>query len=302
MKVLITGGIGFVGCNLIEFLRNFHPSFEVIAIDNLSRKGCHLNLTKLDRIDAKFLHCDIRSRSDVESIPKTDWVIDCAANPSVLAGLNHSSSSLQLMENNLVGTLNLIEYCKRHNAGLILLSTSRVYSASKLSRLSVIEENTRFSLDDSIKCKGLSREGITEKFSTTPPLSLYGVSKISSELLALEYGLNFDFPIWIDRCGVMAGAGQFGKAEQGIISYWIHSFKESKPLSFIGFSGSGLQVRDALHPLDVAPLLVSQMQNPDKDAPSIINLGGKSTNGCSMDRNGLVACQSALGLEARNND
>ena len=100
MKVLITGGIGFVGCKIIEFLRNNHPSFEIIAIDNLSRKGCHLNLSELNRIDAKFLHCDIRSRSDLESIPKADWVIDCAANPSVLAGLNHSSSSLQLMENN----------------------------------------------------------------------------------------------------------------------------------------------------------------------------------------------------------
>ena len=282
MKVLITGGIGFVGCKIIEFLRNNHPSFEIIAIDNLSRKGCHLNLSKLNRIDAKFLHCDIRSRSDLESIPKADWVIDCAANPSVLAGLNHSSSSLQLMENNLVGTLNLIEYCKRHNAGLILLSTSRVYSAAELSRFSVIEEKTRFFLDASIERKGLSQEGITEEFSTTPPLSLYGASKISSELLALEYGLNFNFPVWIDRCGVMAGAGQFGKADQGIISYWIHSFREAKPLSYIGFGGSGLQVRDALHPQDVAPLLVSQMQNPDKDAPSIINLGGGLENSTSL--------------------
>jgi len=282
MKVLITGGIGFVGFKLIEFLRNNHPSFEVIAIDNLSRKGCHLNLSELTKIGARFIHCDIRLRSDLESLPKADWVIDCAANPSVLAGLSNSSSSLQLMENNLIGTLNLIEYCKRHNAGLILLSTSRVYSASELSRLSVIEESSRFSLDDSINYKGLSRVGITEDFSTAPPLSLYGASKISSEQLALEYGLNFDFPVWINRCGVMAGAGQFGKADQGILSYWIHSFNERKPLSYLGFGGTGLQVRDALHPQDIAPLLVSQMQTPDKDAPSIINLGGGLENSTSL--------------------
>ena len=169
MKVLITGGIGFVGCKIIEFLRNNHPSFEVIAIDNLSRKGCQLNLTKLNRIDAKFLHCDIRSRSDVESIPKADWVIDCAANPSVLAGLNHSSSSLQLMENNLVGTLNLIEYCKRHNAGLILLSTSRVYSAAKLSRFQSLKKKPDFPLMLQSSAKDFLKKGSPKNFQQPPP-------------------------------------------------------------------------------------------------------------------------------------
>ena len=61
------------------------------------------------------------------------------------------------------------------------------------------------------------------------PLSLYGASKLASETLILEYGECFGFPVWINRCGVLAGAGQFGKADQGIFSFWIHSFKEKIP-------------------------------------------------------------------------
>ena len=68
--------------------------------------------------------------------------------------------------------------------------------------------------------------GISEDFPTTAPLSLYGASKLASETLILEYGECFDFPVWINRCGVLAGAGQFGKADQGIFSFWIHSFRE----------------------------------------------------------------------------
>ena len=95
--------------------------------------------------------------------------------------------------------------------------------------------------------------------------------------------------------GVLAGAGQFGKADQGIFSYWIHSFCEKKPLKYIGFNGSGLQVRDALHPKDLVQLLVLQMQNPDQDAPKIINLGGGVENSISLKQ--LSAwCEERFGL------
>ena len=258
-----------------------HSNLQIIGLDNFSRKGSELNISDLTELGINLIRGDVRSQSDIDALPKVDWVIDCAANPSVLAGLDGQSSSRQLMEHNLLGTINLLEYCKSHKAGLILLSTSRVYSASELATLPVVSSDNRFDVQD-CDISGASSLGISEDFPTTAPLSLYGASKLASETLILEYGKCFDFPIWINRCGVLAGAGQFGKADQGIFSFWIHSFRENKPLKYIGFNGTGHQVRDALHPKDLVPLLSQQMLEPNKEAPQVINLGGGFENSLSL--------------------
>jgi maleate isomerase len=83
--------------------------------------------------------------------------------------------------------------------------------------------------------------------------------------LALEYGETFGFPVWIDRCGVLAGAGQFGQPAQGIFAWWIHRWVQRKPLKYIGFEGRGLQVRDCLHPADLAALLAHQLADAQCD-------------------------------------
>jgi CDP-paratose 2-epimerase len=124
---------------------------------------------------------------------------------------------------------------------------------------------------------------IAETFSTAAPVSLYGATKLTSEILALEYGAAFDFPVWINRCGVMAGAGQFGRPDQGIFAFWLHSWREKRPLKYIGFDGMGRQVRDCLHPRDLVPLLVKQMaarnsgpgtKNHEQTTPRVVNLSG----------------------------
>ena len=281
MKILITGVAGFAGLSIAKMLLHSHSNLQIIGLDNFSRKGSDLNISELTILGIDLVRGDIRSQSDIDALPKVDWVIDCAANPSVLAGIDGQSSSRQLMEHNLLGTINLLEYCKSHKTGLILLSTSRVYSASELAALPVKSSHDRFELQD-CKVSGASRIGISEGFPTTAPLSLYGASKLASETLILEYGECFDFPVWINRCGVLAGAGQFGKADQGIFSFWIHSFREKKPLKYIGFNGTGHQVRDALHPRDLVPLLSRQILEPDWEAPKIINLGGGIDNSLSL--------------------
>jgi CDP-paratose 2-epimerase len=129
----------------------------------------------------------------------------------------------------------------------------------------------------------VSAAGLTEHFSTTPPLSLYGTSKLTSELLALEYGSLHGFPVWINRCGVLAGAGQFGRADQGIYSYWLHAWKAKRPLRYLGFGGAGHQVRDALHPRDLVPLLLQQMEHDSHGSLSrIYNVSGGITNSMSL--------------------
>jgi CDP-paratose 2-epimerase len=212
-----------------------------------------------------------------------DWVVDAAANPSVLAGVNAGTSAKQLMEHNLGGTLNLLEFCRERSAGLILLSTSRVYSIRALASVPVVERDKAFVIDSTKELgTGVSSAGVSEEFSTVPPVSLYGSTKRCSELLALEYSGAFNMPLWINRCGVMAGGGQFGKPEQGIFAYWIHAWAQRRPLKYIGFGGSGFQVRDCMHPSDLARMIALQVSDPKRDVPKIANVSGGAESAISL--------------------
>ncbi len=282
MKLLITGLCGFAGSSLAFELQRRIEGLEIRGLDNLSRAGSELNRGLFRARGIRCVHGDVRNPSDLEGLPRPDWIIDAAANPSVLAGAVGGVSSRQLMEHNLVGTLNLLEHAKRHSAGLALLSTSRVYSLSRLAALPMETRNGAFAPRfDSIDEPGLSSRGVAEAFPTQPPLSLYGSAKLASEILALEYGAAFRLPVFINRCGVLAGPGQFGKADQGIFSFWVHSFREKRPLKYIGFGGSGRQVRDCLHPRDLADLLARQLRQPEK-AGRAVNVSGGVGNSMSL--------------------
>jgi CDP-paratose 2-epimerase len=283
MRVLITGACGFVGSSVAAALRELDEGISIVGMDNFIRPGSEMNRLKLIRLGVRIVHGDVRQASDFESLPETDWALDAAANPSVLAGVDGKSSSRQLVEHNLLGTVNLLEYCKQRNAGLILLSSSRVYSVGALSSLPLQVCAERFVIDGSGPLPtGVSSAGISEEFSTQAPISLYGSTKLASEALALEYGATFGFPVWINRCGVLAGAGQMGTAEQGIFSYWVHSHSRKRPLRYIGFDGLGHQLRDAFHPADLTALLHQQMNEPDKPGARLFNLGGGPDNSMSL--------------------
>lgn len=285
MKILISGICGFVGREIAEGLLNCQAgtNIEIIGIDNLSRPGSSLNRDLLLRKGIKINHGDIRLASDIELVGHVDWIIDAAANPSVLAGIDGKSSSRQLTQHNLLGSINLLEHCKLCRAGFILISTSRVYSVQELSSVKVKEGPDGFEpVKKQVFPTGLSTEGIAENFSTESPISLYGATKLSSEILALEYGGIYNFPVWINRCGVLAGAGQFGRIDQGIFSYWINSWLAKKPLKYIGFQGSGHQVRDCFHPVDLVALLKQQLLERNTGKPQTVNLGGGKENSMSL--------------------
>jgi CDP-paratose 2-epimerase len=193
------------------------------------------------------------------------------------------STSRQLIEHNLQGTLNLLEHAKKHGAGFVLLSSSRVYSIPALAEVPLKVVGRAFQVDSSgILPPGLSPEGIAESFSVAPPVSLYGSAKLASEIVALEYGLTFQFPVWVNRCGVLAGAGQFGTAEQGIFSYWMQAHAARQPLRYIGFGGLGHQVRDAFYPDDLARLLWKQMHDSQPGGGRQFNAGGGAANAMSL--------------------
>jgi CDP-paratose 2-epimerase len=285
MKILITGICGFVGSTLAEKLLELSDGLSVCGIDNLMRPGSESNRGRLKHIGVELFHGDARMASDFEGLPKVDWVIDAAANPSVLAGLSGVASSRQVLEHNLTSLVNVLEYSRKSGAGFILLSSSRVYSIEALASLPLRIEHNAFHLDDSKALpKGVTARGIDTEFSTQAPVSLYGATKLASETLALDFGPAFGIPVWINRCGVLAGAGQFGTPDQGIFTYWINAHLRRRPLRFIGFKGRGLQVRDAFHPRDLAVLLLAQMRAAREGGRRIYAVGGGPENAISLAR------------------
>jgi CDP-paratose 2-epimerase len=294
---------------LIRGLQEGWPTWEIVGLDNLVRAGSELNRAALRQRGIRFVHGDIRNSADLEVLPRCDWILDAAANPSVLAGVDGKTSSRQLIEHNLIGTVNLLELARRWNSGFLMLSTSRVYSIHDLAAIPLKVAGHRFELALGKKrIEGLTRKGVAESFSAEPPLSLYGSSKRASEILACEYADTFGLPVFINRCGVLAGAGQFGKADQGIFSFWIHSWQTKRPLKYIGFNGTGLQVRDCLHARDLLPLITREVQKPHADKPRIANVGGGTLQSASL-RELSAWCEERFGprkvtsaKEARNFD
>lgn len=283
MKILITGICGFVGSSIALRLRELLPGCQMLGIDNLSRPGSETNRQRLLDVEIGVIHGDVRCASDLELLDACDWIIDAAAIPMVLAGIDGRTSSRQLVEHNLLGTINLLEHARRHSAGFILLSSSRVYNIPALVGLPLVVKDDAFALAATDQLPiGCSEHGVGESFSTDAPVSLYGASKLASETLALEYGRAFGFPVVVNRCGVLAGGGQFAVATQGIFSFWIRSYAARRPLRYIGFGGHGHQVRDALHPDDLTELVVCQMQRPQMDERSIWNVGGGPANSTSL--------------------
>lgn len=286
MKLCITGICGFVGSQLAGLLSEMPQVQRICGIDNFSRPGSKANQHTLTALGIDVFEGDVRNPDDLAKLPKVDWVIEAAANPSVLAGRDGQSSSRELMDINLNGTINTLEFARDCQAGLILLSTSRVYSIPPLAQMPVRTQSLMYVPDHCGSLpEGVSPQGIDENFSTQPPLSLYGVSKRASELVALEYANAFDMPVWVNRCGVMAGAGQFGRPDQGVFAYWVYSWFHRRSLKYIGFNGKGYQVRDVLHPRDLVTVLMRQMTCDAvsmQDKPRLVNLSGGLENAMSL--------------------
>jgi CDP-paratose 2-epimerase len=304
MRLLITGICGFVGSSVARNIRETRTDFEILGIDNFTRPGSEVNRAALRGLGVRVLQGDVRVASDLDALPPADWVIDAAANPTVLAGIRGSVTPRQVLEHNLVGTVNVLEYCRRHGAGIILLSTSRVYSIRDLAALPLEVRHDGFALSstDSLP-PGASSLGISETFSSEPPLSLYGSAKRASEILALEYSAAFSLPVRIVRCGVLAGAGQFGRPDQGIFAFWIHGWLRGRPLRYIGYGGRGDQVRDCLHPRDLTRLLLLQMARPGVLPPeeSLCNAGGGRESAMSL--RGLSEwCSASFGGRSVSSD
>jgi CDP-paratose 2-epimerase len=295
VNILITGGAGFVGSQLATRFKAADSTTRVVAFDNLKRRGAELNLPHFQRLGIEFVHGDIRVYSDLDDIEaRFDLVIEAAAEPSVLAGLG--GSPRYLAGTNLGGTLNCLELARRHGAGFIFLSTSRVYSIEPLRALGLREGETRLELVDEQVLPGASAAGIGEDFPTDLPRSLYGATKLASELMVQEYAATYDLPAVINRCGVIAGPGQFGKVDQGVFTLWVANHYFGRPLRYMGFGGEGKQVRDLLHPADLYDLLTRQIAGLDSLRGDRFNVGGGRDVSVSL-KELTDVCRDVVGAE-----
>ncbi|MEX0920634.1 MAG: NAD-dependent epimerase/dehydratase family protein [Candidatus Pacearchaeota archaeon] len=279
-NILITGGAGFVGSNLAIFLKDNNPKLNIICFDNLKRRGSELNLKRLKKEGINFIHGDIRNEHDFDEINEFDLMIECSAEPSVMSGIN--SSPKYLLDTNLVGTINCLELARKRNSKIIFLSTSRVYSIEKINSLNFIETETRFEFEETQKIAGVSFKGISERFALDGYRSLYGASKLASELIMEEYNKIFGLKTIINRCGVIAGPWQMGKTDQGIIPFWLASHILKKEISYIGYGGKGKQVRDFIHIDDLCELILYQIDNFEKFNGKLFNVGGGKENSFSL--------------------
>ena len=272
-RLMITGGAGFVGSSLAAAFRRDHPQWNVVAFDNLKRRGSELCVERLRAFGVDFHHGDVRSTEDLEAVGPVDLLIECSAEPSAHAG--YGESPHYLVATNLGGTVNCLEYLRRHGGDLLFLSTSRVYPIGALRDLPFERRGDRFDLSAPARGDGWTAEaGISEAFPLAGSRSLYGATKLASELLIEEYRSMYGLRAVVNRCGVLAGPWQMGKVDQGFVVLWMARHVYGGSLAYMGFGGTGLQVRDVLHVDDLYDLLVQQLHNLDRHSGAIYNVSG----------------------------
>ena len=268
MKILVTGGCGFVGSNISLFLKRKNKNYNIETLDNFTRDGSKINFKRLKKFGIKNHNININNSQKILKLPKYDFIIDCCAEASVeLSRIDID----RIFKTNLVGTFNILKKCKKDNSNIIFLSSSRVYSIDSLN--SLIKNKSK---------KIIYKPKVDHLFDTSGPKSLYGFTKLSSEMLIKEFSFLYDIKFIINRIGVISGPWQFGRQDQGFVSLWIWRHITKKNLSYIGFKGNGYQMRDVIHIDDVCNLVFEQIKKIKKVNNSIFNVGGGIKNTISL--------------------
>ena len=290
-NVLVTGGAGFVGSNLALAWKRDFPEDNVTSLDNLKRRGSELTIPRLKRAGVAFEHGDVRNREDLEAVGEADLILECSAEPSVQAGYN--GGARYLLNTNLSGTLNCLEFARERRAQFVFLSTSRVYPIAPIRALPLEEGATRLTIGAGAHGSGWSERGVSEEFPLAGPRSLYGATKLASELFIEEYVATYGMEAIVNRCGVLTGPWQMGKVDQGFVTLWASQFLYGGRLGYIGFGGLGKQVRDILHVADLHELIKLQVADIARHSGRVYNVGGGAQNSVSLlELSGLCAAHT----------
>ena len=268
MKILVTGGCGFVGSNICLNLKKKYK--KIYSLDNLSRNSSKLNFKLLRANKIKNYNFDIFNKEKLSKLQKFDLIIDCCAEAAVEVSRKDVD---KVFNTNLVGTFNLLNKAKKDKSKIIFISSSRVNSINEINKIIKNKD---------LKKKIKPKKKINENFDTLKPKSLYGFTKFASELLIEEFSYAFGLKYLINRCGVISGPMQFGKQDQGFVSLWVWRHIINKNLKYIGFGGNGHQLRDVLHINDLTDLINLQIKNFNKIYNKKICVGGSKKSYVSL--------------------
>ena len=279
MKILITGGCGFIGTSLALSLFKNH---NIDTLDNLSRKGSKYNLKLLEKNKIKNFRYNIEEYKKFLKLPKYDLIIDCCAEAAVEISKKDIN---KVINTNLIGTLNILKKAKYDRSKIIFLSSSRVYPIG-------IFKNLKKKIISNKKIN--SNFLVNEKTSVIGPKSIYGFTKLASENLIEEFSYAFGVKYIINRCGVVSGPLQFGKQDQGFLSLWIWKHINKRKLNYIGYGGRGNQIRDVLHIQDLCDLINIQIKKFNLIHNKFFTVGGSKKSYTSL-KNLTNLCVSITG-------
>ena len=276
MKLLITGGCGFLGSNLASDALSRDD--ELVVFDNLSRLGSHENLQWLrQQGDFQFVHGDIRSQNDITKVVqefKPEAVFHLAGQVAMTTSIANPRLDFEV---NALGTLNLLEAVRKHvpEAIVIYSSSNKVYG--DLEQYTYRETETRYECIE--KPNG---------FDESTPLdfhSPYGCSKGAADQYMLDYARIFGLNTVVFRHSSMYGGRQFATYDQGWVGWFCQKAIETKkgilkePFTI---SGTGKQVRDVLHAEDMKRLYRAALAHIDQARGQAFNIGGGIKNSLSL--------------------
>lgn len=286
LKVLVTGSAGLIGSEAVTFFDRMGA--QVDGVDNNMRADffgpggdISWNLHRLESSCDSYSHhtLDIRDRDAVDALVSDlspELVIHTAGQPSHDLAASRPFDDFDV---NAVGTLNLLEACRRHvpEAVFIHISTNKVYGDNP-NRIPLVELDTRFDYDPDARVAGLTSEGITEELSLDHCThSLFGVSKVASDVMVQEYGRYFGMSTATFRGGCLTGPHHSGVELHGFLSYLVTQALAEGDYTMIGHKGK--QVRDQIHSSDVIAMFWEFAQNPRQG--EAYNLGGGRHNAAS---------------------
>ena len=288
MNIIITGGCGFVGSSLCLFLKKNLRNSNILSIDNLSKNYSRFNEKILKKKGILNTNINIGKFNLLKKIKfKADFIIDCSAEPAVEVSRR---KIVGVLESNFLSTVNVLEKAKADKSKVIFISSSRTFpietSYIKFRKYKRFKRHLSYS----------------ENSNFSSPKTIYGFTKYASERLIEEYQYSEKINYIINRCGLITGPGQYGKVEQGLISLWMWRHINKKNITFNGYGGKGLQVRDVLFINDFCELILIQIKNFKNYENNLFCVGGGPKNIINL-RNLTIICQkiSKNKLKVRRN-
>jgi CDP-paratose 2-epimerase len=271
VKILITGGAGFIGVNSAHYFAK--KGHRVVVFDNLSREGSGKNLEWIqNECEVSFFKGDLRKFVDLVDVfrnnGKFDLILHLAAQVAVTTSVNDPSEDFEV---NAMGTFNLLEATRRYSpkATFIYSSTNKVYGEMK--DLNIIKNNGRYMYED-------LAQGVDENRNLDFH-SPYGCSKGAADQYCRDYFRIYGLNTIVLRQSCIYGYRQFGIEDQGWVAWFCIASALGKPITIYG---DGKQIRDVLFIDDLIKAFELAYKNRKKTAGQILNIGGGPENTMSL--------------------